>query len=113
MKQRKSRRRTLRSKRSRRSRKASRKRYTRGGNEPERIGFGGINYSLRPNSDAPGPEWSFSFVSPTENVPLHRVGANMDERVVRRRDDRGWDLYTRFLPPDYKFTPDEEPRVST
>jgi hypothetical protein len=111
MKQRKSRRRTLRSKRSRRSRKASRKRYTRGGNEQERIGFGGINYTLQPNSNAPGPDWAFSFVSPTENVPLHRVGANTDERVVRRRDDRGWDVYTIFYPPEY--TPDEEPRVST
>ncbi len=121
MKQRKSRRRTLRSKKSKRStrsRKTSRKRYTRGGYETQRIGFGGINYTLQPNSNAPGPDWSFSFVSPTENVPLHRMGANIMERVVRRRDNTGWDVYSRFYEndvdvfsaPDY---PDAEPRVAT
>jgi hypothetical protein len=123
MKQRKTRRRTLRSKRSRRSRKASRKRYTRGGyaterNATERIGFGGINYTLLPNSNAPGPDWSFRFVSPTENVPLHRMGANMMESVVRRRDDRGWDVYSRFYEhgfPDLaeqEYARDEEPRAT-
>ena len=119
MKQRKSRRRTARSKRSRRSRKATRKRYTRGGYEQHRIGFGGINYTLQPDSNAPGPDWSFSFVSPTENVPLHRMGANMMERVVRRRDNRGWDVYSRFYQDGVdnnwgapEYTPNEGSRAT-
>ena len=82
-----------RSKRSKRSRKTNKKRYTRGGETKQGV----IDHDLEANSISPGPEWWFRFSCSTAKFPLYRVGGNTEEKIVKRRDDKGWDLYARHI----------------
>jgi hypothetical protein len=103
MKNSKTRRRTIRSKRYKRSKKTNKKRNTRGGyasttNRNDEINVTGvIDYTATPNSTSPGPEWAFRYSCSTQNLPLRRMAAGTEERIVQRRDNRGWDVYITLV----------------